>query len=141
VVDLAAMRDAVVDLGGSAERINPLSPGARHRSFGAGRRPGTRDALRATIVERNKERHAFLRWGQNAFDNFKVVREHHRHQVNIEYPRVSSSTPSDGFPRLSDTLVGTDSPRHINGLGVRRGVGGIRRKPPTGQPVTCSFRR
>jgi len=147
VVDLAAMRDAVVKLGGKAEAINPLSPAelvidhsVQVDHYG---NPG---ALKAnTIVEfaRNQERYGFLRWGQNAFRNFKVVPPNTGivHQVNLEYlSRVVFGVESNGR-RLAypDTVVGTDShTTMINGLGVLGwGVGGIEAEAAMlGQSVT-----
>ena len=91
IVDLAAMRDAVVSLGGSASDINPLSPvelvidhSVQVDSYGAA---GALDLNNKIEFQRNKERYAFLRWGQNAFDNFKVVPPNTGivHQVNLEY--------------------------------------------------------
>jgi aconitate hydratase A / 2-methylisocitrate dehydratase len=135
VVDLAAMRDAVVRLGGDPKRINPLSPAelvidhsVQVDVFGEA------DALaRNAEIEfkRNRERYAFLRWGQKAFDDFKVVPPATGivHQVNLEYlARVVMTRDIDGqawaFP---DTLFGTDShTTMVNGLGVLGwGVGGI----------------
>jgi aconitate hydratase len=135
VVDLAAMRDAIVRLGGDAKKINPLIPSelvidhsVQVDVFGKA------DALDLNVkIEfgRNKERYAFLRWGQNALDNFKVVppRTGIVHQVNLEYlGRVVMAADKDGtawaFP---DTVFGTDShTTMINGLGVLGwGVGGI----------------
>jgi aconitate hydratase len=147
VVDLAAMRDAVVKLGGRAEAINPLSPAelvidhsVQVDSFGAA------DSLKknnAIEFERNKERYSFLRWGQNAFDNFKVVPPNTGivHQVNLEYlARVVFDTEKNGESlAYPDTLVGTDShTTMINGLGVLGwGVGGIEAEAAMlGQPVT-----
>ncbi len=147
VVDLAAMRDAVVKLGGRAEDINPLSPAelvidhsVQVDVFGSA------DALaRNNEIEfsRNRERYSFLRWGQEAFDNFKVVPPNTGivHQVNLEYlARVVFDSRIDGervaYP---DTLVGTDShTTMINGLGVLGwGVGGIEAEAAMlGQPVT-----
>jgi aconitate hydratase len=147
VVDLAAMRDAVVKLGGRAEAINPLSPAelvidhsVQVDSFGSA------DSLRknnAIEFERNKERYSFLRWGQNAFDNFKVVPPNTGivHQVNLEFlARVVFDIEKDGaWLAYPDTLVGTDShTTMINGLGVLGwGVGGIEAEAAMlGQPVT-----
>ncbi|NHA14389.1 aconitate hydratase AcnA [Thioalkalivibrio sp. XN279] len=147
VVDLAAMRDAVVKLGGRAEAINPLSPAelvidhsVQVDSFGAA------DSLaKNNEIEfgRNQERYSFLRWGQNAFDNFKVVPPNTGivHQVNLEYlARVVFDTEKDGtLIAYPDTLVGTDShTTMINGLGVLGwGVGGIEAEAAMlGQPVT-----
>src|SRR3954469_15896816 len=138
VVDLAAMRDAMADLGGDAQKINPLVPvelvidhSVQVDVF------GTRDAFRINAekeFERNKERYAFLRWGQGAFEGFKAVPPDTGivHQVNLEYlSRVvftSDETAHDGpVQAYPDTLVGTDShTTMINGLGVLGwGVGGI----------------
>jgi aconitate hydratase len=147
VVDLAAMRDAVVKLGGRAEAINPLSPAelvidhsVQVDSFGS---PDSLARNNAIEFERNKERYSFLRWGQNAFANFKVVPPNTGivHQVNLEYlARVVFDVEQDG-ERLAypDTLVGTDShTTMINGLGVLGwGVGGIEAEAAMlGQPVT-----
>jgi len=147
VVDLAAMRDAVVKLGGRASDINPLSPAelvidhsVQVDVFGSA------DALaRNNEIEfsRNQERYSFLRWGQNAFDNFKVVPPNTGivHQVNLEYlARVVFDVTRDGRQlAYPDTLVGTDShTTMINGLGVLGwGVGGIEAEAAMlGQPVT-----
>jgi aconitate hydratase len=135
VVDLAAMRDAIVRLGGDAKKINPLIPSelvidhsVQVDVFGKA------DALDLNVkieFDRNKERYAFLRWGQNALDNFKVVppRTGIVHQVNLEYLARVVMTSSKGgtnwaFP---DTVFGTDShTTMINGIGVLGwGVGGI----------------
>ncbi|HEY3517482.1 MAG TPA: aconitate hydratase AcnA, partial [Gammaproteobacteria bacterium] len=147
VVDLAAMRDAVVKLGGKAQRINPLSPAelvidhsVQVDFF------GTSDAIAkntAIEFERNLERYAFLRWGQNAFQNFRVVPPNTGivHQVNLEYlSRVVFDTQV-GKDRVAypDTLVGTDShTTMINGLGILGwGVGGIEAEAALlGQPIT-----
>jgi aconitate hydratase A / 2-methylisocitrate dehydratase len=147
VVDLAAMRDAVVKLGGKAQRINPLSPAelvidhsVQVDFF------GTPDAIKkntAIEFERNLERYAFLRWGQNAFQNFRVVPPNTGivHQVNLEYlSRVVFDKPV-GKNRFAypDTLVGTDShTTMINGLGILGwGVGGIEAEAAMlGQPIT-----
>jgi aconitate hydratase len=147
VVDLAAMRDAVVKLGGQAEAINPLSPAelvidhsVQVDSFGAA------DSLKKNNeIEfgRNEERYSFLRWGQNAFDNFKVVPPNTGivHQVNLEFlARVVFDAEKDGgLVAYPDTLVGTDShTTMINGLGVLGwGVGGIEAEAAMlGQAVT-----
>ena len=131
VVDLAAMRDAMAELGGDANKINPLVPAelvidhsVQVDVF------GTRDAFRINAereFERNEERYAFLRWGQGAFEGFKVVPPDTGivHQVNLEYlSRVVFERDGVLYP---DTLVGTDShTTMINGLGVLGwGVGGI----------------
>ena len=131
VVDLAAMRNAMDDLGGDPKRINPLLPvelvidhSVQVDEF-ATRRAIFRNA--ELEFERNRERYAFLRWGQGAFDNFKVVPPSTGivHQVNLEFlARVVDERDGVAFP---DTLVGTDShTTMINGLGVLGwGVGGI----------------
>src|SRR3954454_16319299 len=131
IVDLAAMRDAMRDQGGDPSRINPLIPvelvidhSVQVDEF------ATRLAIGRNVeleFERNKERYAFLRWGQSAFDNFKAVPPNTGicHQVNLEYlSRVVESRDGVAFP---DTLVGTDShTTMVNGLGVLGwGVGGI----------------
>jgi len=131
VVDLAAMRNAMADLGGDAAKINPLIPvelvidhSVQVDEF------GTRFAFRRNVeleFERNRERYAFLRWGQEAFRDFKVVPPGTGivHQVNLEYlARVIEARDGQAFP---DTLVGTDShTTMVNGLGVLGwGVGGI----------------
>jgi aconitate hydratase len=131
VVDLAAMRNAMHDLGGDPKKINPLLPvelvidhSVQVDEF-ATRRAIFRNA--ELEFERNRERYAFLRWGQGAFDNFKVVPPSTGivHQVNLEFlARVVDERDGVAFP---DTLVGTDShTTMINGLGVLGwGVGGI----------------
>jgi aconitate hydratase len=131
VVDLAAMRNAMHDLGGDPRKINPLLPvelvidhSVQVDEF-ATRRAIFRNA--ELEFERNRERYAFLRWGQGAFDNFKVVPPSTGivHQVNLEFlARVVDERGGIAFP---DTLVGTDShTTMINGLGVLGwGVGGI----------------
>ena len=135
VVDLAAMRDAVIELKGNADRVNPLQPvelvidhSVQVDYFG---RPDA-FALNAELeFSRNRERYAFLRWGQRAFNNFKVVPPDTGivHQVNIEHlARVVFSETVDGaMVAYPDTLVGTDShTTMVNGLGVVGwGVGGI----------------
>ena len=131
IVDLAAMRDAMDDLGGDPKRINPLVPvelvidHSIQVDVFAERLAFQRNA--ELEFERNRERYAFLRWGQTAFDNFAVVPPNTGicHQVNLEYlARVVESRDGQAFP---DTLVGTDShTTMVNGLGVLGwGVGGI----------------
>jgi len=153
IVDLAAMRDAMATMGGNATRINPLQPAelvidhsVQVDAFGS----DTAFAINARLeFERNSERYAFLRWGQRAFENFRVVPPDTGivHQVNLEYlARVVFSTDEQpenaGFalPRAyPDTLVGTDShTTMINGLGVLGwGVGGIEAEAAMlGQPVS-----
>ncbi|HUG99283.1 MAG TPA: aconitate hydratase AcnA [Gammaproteobacteria bacterium] len=147
VVDLAAMRDAMVKLGGRADAINPLSPAelvidhsVQVDSFGAADSLQTNNEIE---FGRNKERYSFLRWGQDAFDNFKVVPPNTGivHQVNLEYlARVVFDLEKDGeLLAYPDTLVGTDShTTMINGLGVLGwGVGGIEAEAAMlGQAVT-----
>jgi aconitate hydratase len=145
VVDLAAMRDAMAAMGGDPAKINPLAPAelvidhsVQVDAF------GTRDAFRVNAereFERNQERYAFLRWGQQGFDNFSVVPPDTGivHQVNLEYlARVVFVDDATGraYP---DTLVGTDShTTMVNGLGVLGwGVGGIEAEAAMlGQPLS-----
>jgi aconitate hydratase A / 2-methylisocitrate dehydratase len=147
VVDLAAMRDAIVRLGGDAERVNPLAPAELVIDHSVQvDEYGSAGALAAnTRIEfsRNVERYAFLRWGQSAFRNFAVVPPSTGivHQVNLEYlGRVIFDAQKDGNrSAYPDTLVGTDShTTMINGLGVLGwGVGGIEAEAAMlGQPVT-----
>jgi len=147
VVDLAAMRDAVVGLGGEAADINPLSPAELVIDHSVQvDRYGTANALdlnNKIEFQRNKERYSFLRWGQSAFDNFKVVPPNTGivHQVNLEYlARVVFEKETDGkLAAYPDTLVGTDShTTMVNGLGVLGwGVGGIEAEAAMlGQPIT-----
>lgn len=147
VVDLAAMREAVAKAGGDPQRINPLSPVdlvIDHSVMVD--RYASENAYHENVeieMERNGERYAFLRWGQNAFDNFRVVPPGTGicHQVNLEYLGRSVWTKDEdgrtyAFP---DTLVGTDShTTMINGLGVLGwGVGGIEAEAAMlGQPVS-----
>ena len=150
VVDLAAMRDAIAELGGDPQKINPLVPAelvvdhsVQVDIF------GQRDAFKRNAereFERNVERYAFLRWGQDAFDNFSVVPPDTGicHQINLEYlARVVFSRDSadgSGLPQAyPDTLVGTDSHTPmVNGLGVLGwGVGGIEAEAAMlGQPLS-----
>ncbi|MBT2118617.1 aconitate hydratase AcnA [Dyella sp. LX-66] len=135
VVDLAAMRDAVVKLGGDAKQINPLAPAELVIDHSVQVDVyGSESALEQNVAiefQRNQERYAFLRWGQKAFDNFKVVppRTGIVHQVNLEYlGRVVFTGEKDGQPwAYPDTVFGTDShTTMINGVGVLGwGVGGI----------------
>jgi aconitate hydratase len=155
VVDLAAMRDAMAEMGGDPAKINPLAPAelvidhsVQVDAF------GTRDAFRVNAereFERNQERYAFLRWGQGAFEHFAVVPPDTGivHQVNLEYlarvvfdgaesaaPGTEDGRPSQLYP---DTLVGTDShTTMVNGLGVLGwGVGGIEAEAAMlGQPMS-----
>jgi aconitate hydratase len=131
VVDLAAMRNAMADLGGDPARINPLLPSELviDHSVQVDEYASARAIFRNAELEfeRNRERYAFLRWGQSAFDNFKVVPPNTGivHQVNLEFlARVVETRDGRAFP---DTLVGTDShTTMVNGLGVLGwGVGGI----------------
>ncbi len=145
VVDLAAMRDAMKDMGGDPAKINPLVPAelvidhsVQVDEFGT-RRAFQRNA--ELEFERNQERYAFLRWGQGAFHNFKVVPPDTGivHQVNLEYlARVVFVDEERGLA-YPDTLVGTDShTTMINGLGVLGwGVGGIEAEAAMlGQPMS-----
>ncbi|MGI9202415.1 MAG: aconitate hydratase AcnA [Woeseiaceae bacterium] len=147
VVDLAAMRDAVVKLGGNADSINPLSPAELVIDHSVQiDRYGTADALdlnNKIEFERNRERYSFLRWGQGAFENFRVVPPNTGivHQVNLEYlGRVVFDAEKDGKrSAYPDTVVGTDShTTMINGIGVLGwGVGGIEAEAAMlGQPIT-----
>jgi aconitate hydratase len=147
VVDLAAMRDAMIALGGNPDRVNPLQPvelvidhSVQVDYFGR----SDAFALNAELeFLRNRERYAFLRWGQRAFNNFKVVPPDTGivHQVNIEYlARVVFSQTVNGVTEAyPDTLVGTDShTTMVNGLGVVGwGVGGIEAEAAMlGQPIS-----
>jgi aconitate hydratase len=148
VVDLATMREAVAELGGDPSRINPLAPAELvidHSViadlFGA---PDSFERNVELEYERNVERYQFLRWGQTAFDQFKVVPPGTGivHQVNIEYlARVVFDRDGVAYP---DTLVGTDShTTMVNGLGVLGwGVGGIEAEAAMlGQPVSMLIPR
>jgi aconitate hydratase len=132
VVDLAAMREALVEMGGNPEKINPLAPAdlvIDHSviidQFASSTAFGTNAQLE---FDRNRERYAFLRWGQNAFRNFRVVPPDTGicHQVNLEY-LATVVFKGEGNVAYPDTVVGTDShTTMINGLGVLGwGVGGI----------------
>ena len=147
VVDLAAMRDGVVRLGGDPARINPLQPAELvidHSVQVDHFRGADAFDLNAQLeFSRNRERYAFLKWGQQAFDNFRVVPPDTGivHQVNLEYlARVVCVDDADGRPMACpDTLVGTDShTTMVNGLGVVGwGVGGIEAEAAMlGQPVS-----
>jgi aconitate hydratase len=145
IVDLAAMRDAMQEMGGDPNKINPLVPAelvidhsVQVDAFGS---------ARAFVVnaerefERNQERYAFLRWGQGAFDNFKVVPPDTGivHQVNLEYLARVVFVDEERGVAYPDTLVGTDShTTMINGLGVLGwGVGGIEAEAAMlGQPMS-----
>ncbi|MGA1497437.1 MAG: aconitate hydratase AcnA [Steroidobacteraceae bacterium] len=145
VVGLAAMRDAIVRLGGDPARVNPLVPAELVIDHSVQVDDyGNADALAhntAIEFERNRERYAFLRWGQSAFDNFKVVPPNTGivHQVNIErLARVVFHNEKLGSA-YPDTVVGTDShTTMVNGLGVLGwGVGGIEAEAAMlGQPIT-----
>ncbi|HEY4365856.1 MAG TPA: aconitate hydratase AcnA [Steroidobacteraceae bacterium] len=147
VVDLAAMREAMIKLGGNPDEINPLSPAELviDHSVQVDAYGGADSLAKNTAIEfgRNTERYAFLRWGQTAFRNFKVVPPNTGivHQVNIEHlARVVFDAEKDGVRwAYPDTLVGTDShTTMVNGLGVLGwGVGGIEAEAAMlGQPVT-----
>ena len=147
VVDLAAMREAIKKLGGDPQRVNPLAPAELVIDHSVQvDHYGTDDALAKNTkieFERNGERYSFLRWGQTAFRNFKVVPPNTGivHQVNLEYlGRVVFENTDGARPQAyPDTLVGTDShTTMINGLGVLGwGVGGIEAEAAMlGQPVT-----
>jgi aconitate hydratase len=145
VVDLAAMRDAMADMNGDPQKINPLVPAelvidhsVQVDVF------GTRDAFQRNAeleFERNQERYAFLRWGQGAFEGFKVVPPDTGivHQVNLEYLGRVVFVDDESGRAYPDTLVGTDShTTMINGLGVLGwGVGGIEAEAAMlGQPMS-----
>ena len=145
VVDLAAMRDAMADMGGDPARINPLAPAelvidhsVQVDAF------GTRDAFRLNAereFERNQERYLFLRWGQGAFEHFAVVPPDTGivHQVNLEYLARVVFDDTERGQAYPDTLLGTDShTTMVNGLGVLGwGVGGIEAEAAMlGQPVS-----
>src|SRR3954467_3345054 len=147
VVDLAAMRDGIARLGGDPNKVNPLQPvelvidhSVQVDYFGQ----ANAFQLNAELeFARNKERYAFLRWGQDAFDNFRVVPPDTGivHQVNLEYlARVVMAADSpEGQLCFPDTLVGTDShTTMVNGLGVMGwGVGGIEAEAAMlGQPIS-----
>ncbi len=145
IVDLAAMRDAMAEMGGDPEKINPLVPAelvidhsVQVDEFGT-KRAFQRNA--ELEFERNQERYAFLRWGQGAFRNFAVVPPDTGivHQVNLEYLGRVVFVDSENGLAYPDTLVGTDShTTMINGLGVLGwGVGGIEAEAAMlGQPMS-----
>ena len=147
IVDLATMREAVADLGGDPEVINPLNPAemvidhsVQIDSFGL---HGSLERNKEREYERNSERYQFLRWGQGALSNFRVVPPGTGivHQVNIEYlARIVFTHEADGVTQAyPDTCVGTDShTTMVNGLGVLGwGVGGIEAEAAMlGQPVS-----
>jgi aconitate hydratase len=143
VVDLAAMRDAMTSLGGQANQINPLSPAelvidhsVQVDSYG---KANSLDLNNQIEFQRNNERYSFLRWGQSAFSNFRVVPPNTGivHQVNLEHlARVVFGSDGVAYP---DTVVGTDShTTMINGIGVLGwGVGGIEAEAAMlGQAIT-----
>lgn len=147
IVDLATMREAVAELGGDPSKINPLAPAELVIDHSVvADLFGSADALARNVeieYERNSERYQFLRWGQSAFNDFKVVPPGTGivHQVNIEYlARVTMSREVEGvFQAYPDTCVGTDShTTMVNGLGVLGwGVGGIEAEAAMlGQPVS-----
>ena len=147
IVDLAAMREAIARLGGDPERVNPLAPAELVIDHSVQvDEYGTAQSLRQNNeieFQRNGERYMFLRWGQTAFSNFKVVPPNTGivHQVNIEHlARVVFADDTKGEAQAyPDTLVGTDShTTMVNGLGVLGwGVGGIEAEAAMlGQPVT-----
>ena len=151
VVDLAAMRSAMVRLGADPNKINPLVPvdlvidhSVQVDSFGAADSLGINEDIE---FSRNRERYEFLRWGQRAFANFRVVPPATGivHQVNLEYlANVVMLSPDGSGVAYFDTLVGTDShTTMINGLGVLGwGVGGIEAEAVMlGSLITCSRRK
>jgi aconitate hydratase len=147
VVDLAAMRDALQAAGADPKRANPLLPAdlvidhsVQVDQYGS---PGAFEANALLEFQRNRERYAFLRWGQSAFRNFRVVPPDTGivHQVNLEYlaPVVFRAAAEGGVAAYPDTVVGTDShTTMINGLGVVGwGVGGIEAEAcMLGQPIS-----
>jgi aconitate hydratase len=148
IVDLATMREAISDLGGDADKVNPLAPAdlvIDHSVIAD--LFGTADAFERNVeieYERNGERYQFLRWGQGAFDDFKVVPPGTGivHQVNIEY--LASVVMNRDGVAYPDTCVGTDShTTMVNGLGVLGwGVGGIEAEAAMlGQPVSMLIPR
>ena len=152
VVDLATMREAVVELGGDASKINPLAPAELVIDHSViADVYGTVDAFSRNVeieYQRNGERYQFLRWGQGAFDDFKVVPPGTGivHQVNIEYlARITFTREVDGrLQAYPDTCVGTDSHTTMqNGLGVLGwGVGGIEAEAAMlGQPISMLIPR
>ena len=152
VVDLATMREAIVELGGDASKVNPLAPAELVIDHSViADKFGTKTSFEENTdieYERNQERYRFLRWGQTAFDEFKVVPPGTGivHQVNIEYlARVIMTRNVDGVLRAyPDTVVGTDShTTMVNGLGVLGwGVGGIEAEAALlGQPVSMLIPR
>ena len=152
IVDLATMREAIADLGGDPTKVNPLAPAELVIDHSVIADVfGTKDSFEQNTdieYERNRERYRFLRWGQTAFDEFKVVPPGTGivHQVNIEYlARVVMTRNVGGVLRAyPDTVVGTDShTTMVNGLGVLGwGVGGIEAEAALlGQPVSMLIPR
>ena len=152
VVDLATMREAIAELGGDPTRVNPLAPAELVIDHSViADTYGTKDSFQQNVdieYERNQERYRFLRWGQSAFDEFKVVPPGTGivHQVNIEYlARVVMVRNVNGVERAyPDTVVGTDShTTMVIGLGVLGwGVGGIEAEAALlGQPVSMLIPR
>ena len=152
VVDLATMREAIAELGGDPSKVNPLAPAELVIDHSViADLFGTKTSFEENTdieYQRNKERYRFLRWGQSAFDEFKVVPPGTGivHQVNIEYlARVVMTRTVDGVLRAyPDTVVGTDShTTMVNGLGVLGwGVGGIEAEAALlGQPVSMLIPR
>ena len=152
IVDLATMREAIVDLGGDPAKVNPLAPAELVIDHSVIADVfGTKDSFEKNTdieYERNRERYRFLRWGQGAFDEFKVVPPGTGivHQVNIEFlARVVMTRTVNGVLRAyPDTVVGTDShTTMVNGLGVLGwGVGGIEAEAALlGQPVSMLIPR
>jgi aconitate hydratase len=152
VVDLATMREAIVELGGDPSKVNPLAPAELVIDHSViADKFGSKDSFEQNTdieYERNQERYRFLRWGQSAFDEFKVVPPGTGivHQVNIEYlARVVMTRTVNGTLRAyPDTVVGTDShTTMVNGLGVLGwGVGGIEAEAALlGQPVSMLIPR
>lgn len=152
VVDLATMREAMAELGGDAAKINPLAPAEMVIDHSVIADVfGSADAFQRNVeieYERNRERYQFLRWGQGAFDDFKVVPPGTGivHQVNIEHlARVAFTREVDGvLQAYPDTCVGTDShTTMVNGIGVVGwGVGGIEAEAAMlGQPVSMLIPR
>jgi len=152
VVDLATMREAIAELGGDPARVNPLAPAELVIDHSViADTYGTKDSFAQNVeieYQRNTERYRFLRWGQSAFDEFKVVPPGTGivHQVNIEYlARVVMTRSVGGVERAyPDTVVGTDShTTMVNGLGVLGwGVGGIEAEAALlGQPVSMLIPR
>jgi len=152
VVDLATMREAIVELGGDPSKVNPLAPAELVIDHSViADKFGSKDSFEQNTdieYERNQERYRFLRWGQSAFDEFKVVPPGTGivHQVNIEYLArvVMTRTVNGALRAYPDTVVGTDShTTMVNGLGVLGwGVGGIEAEAALlGQPVSMLIPR